>query len=124
MNKKIEDTMQLIQKRLDNWDLAKPIYAYIAELKLLDKYPNINIKDLLFKMSHADIVKLAEVISGKKDKYTISTAMEVIGCFLSYIFSKIATEPGYCDLLKLITVLPMLPQPKPENSTTTDLSAN
>lgn len=107
---------KLIKSRLDNWDIAKGIYEVIADMKLLNDYPNIDLKKLLFSLSHADIEKLAQVVTGKIKKYTVSEAMEAVAYFLSVIFNKIATEPGYCDMLKLITVLPMIQPPKPESS--------
>lgn len=107
---------KLIKSRLDNWDIAKGIYEVIADMKLLNDYPNIDLKKLLFSLSHADIEKLAQVVTGKIKKYTVSQAMEAVAYFLSVIFNKIATEPGYCDMLKLITVLPMIQPPNPESS--------
>jgi hypothetical protein len=123
---KIEDLKMydLIAKRLDNWDIAKPIYKHIAELNLLADFPNIDIQKMLFSMSHADLMKTAEILTGEATD-SLTVANQAVGYFLVLIFNKIRTEPGFLDLLKLIMVIPM-PNPIPEKSDLTepDLSAN
>jgi hypothetical protein len=112
----------LIAQRIDNWDIAKPIYKHIAELNLLADFPNIDIQKMLFSMSHADLMKTAEILTGEATD-SLTVANQAVGYFLVLIFNKIRTEPGFLDLLKLIMVIPM-PNIIPEKSDLTELDSS
>lgn len=94
-----------LEKRMDNWDEAKKIFATIAELGLLEEFTagGLNANLLLLKLDSQQINKLMFAITGEDKNFS---TYEALGCFNSFLLlhsAKLSVSTGLFELVTEIT---------------------
>lgn len=108
-----------LEKRMDNWDEAKKIFAAFAECNLLHCFmaTGINAAELLSSLSKEQINKVIGVICNVEKEYSTFEALGCFNSFLLFYFAKTTGYPGLSELAMVITASQSLNRKEaPENN--------
>lgn len=106
-----------LEKRMDNWDEAKKIFAAFAECDLLHAFTatGINAADMLGKLTKGQINKICGAICNTEKEFTTFEALGCFNSFLLFYFAKTAAFPGLSELATVIIASQKLNPSQQEN---------